>query len=165
MTDGDPQCPYCGNRAQLLTNSAELYQGRDYGPVWICRQCDAWVGVHKNSYRPLGRLANAQLRQSKIRAHAAFDRLWLWRHIRTVYRDNVPVPRHILVSIARKRAYLWLAERMAISPAQCHIGMFDIQQCQRVVEVIRLNDPTPQSIRAWAKDHGHGHTEDGDTTP
>jgi hypothetical protein len=152
MIDGDPQCPYCGERAQLLTNSAKIYQGRDYGPVWICWSCEAWVGVHKGSLRPLGRLANAALRQEKIKAHSMFDRLWTWRHIRWVYAD-VEVPNYVLVSIARKRAYLWLAEHLGISPADCHIGMFDIHQCRRVVEVIRLHDPTAASIRAWAKDH------------
>jgi hypothetical protein len=29
-----------------------------------------------------------------------------------------------------------LAEQLGINRSQCHIGMFDVAQCQRVVEVV-----------------------------
>lgn len=72
-----PVCPYCNRKAVLLMNSSELYYNHiNYGPVWICRPCDAWVGCHKNQSGsrivPKGRLANAELRKAKIEAHAAF---------------------------------------------------------------------------------------------
>ena len=112
-------CPYCQADAKL-TDSQCVYR-RSYGLIWICFPCMAWVGVHKNSPAnvPLGRLANAELRQWKQRAHAAFDPLW---------REG---------DMRRKQAYAWLAERMGMSRKQCHIGMFDVAECKRVVEIMK----------------------------
>ena len=71
-------CPYCGSAVELK-DSAVVYHGRSYGPIYLCSrwpECDAYVGVHKGTERPLGRLANAELREWKKRAHAAIDDLW-----------------------------------------------------------------------------------------
>ena len=34
----------------------------------------------------------------------------------------------------RGEAYRWLAERLSMAREDCHIGMFDVADCQRVVE-------------------------------
>lgn len=112
-------CPYCSKAASLLKNSGELYHGRNYGPVWLCRPCQAWVGCHKNTTRPLGRLANAELRAIRIKAHSAFDPLW----------RNGRMP--------RQDAYALLASGLGINPSECHIGMFDEQRCRDVIAVSR----------------------------
>jgi uncharacterized protein DUF3268 len=56
-------CPYCGCKP-VLENSKVVY-GKDYGLIYHCRPCKAWVGVHRNSVRALGRLANEELRHWK----------------------------------------------------------------------------------------------------
>lgn len=113
-----PACPYCSAPAEWLANSAEVYHGHDYGPLWICRPCGAWVGVHKGSRTPLGRLANAELRAAKIAAHAVFDRLW---------RNG---------EITRGEAYQWLTSALHMeTPA--HIGEMDVAQCHAVVDACR----------------------------
>jgi hypothetical protein len=116
-------CPYCGGRA-VLVDSAEVYGGRSYGNIWLCRPCSAWVGVHAGSptYQPLGRLADANLRRAKMQAHAAFDPLWRQ-------------PPNSAKAGARKRAYAWLAAAMGLTARQTHIGAFDEAQCARVVEL------------------------------
>lgn len=121
----DVRCPYCGRPAELV-DSAEVYGGRSYGMIWVCRPCDAYVGCHKNSprYAPLGRLANAELREWKQRAHAVFDPLWQ----RKMQRDKCSK------SAARSAGYQWLAGRLGIEVKDCHIGMFDVDICRRVVE-------------------------------
>lgn len=111
-----PICPYC-HRAADLVSSAEIYGGRDFGPVWCCKPCDAWVGCHKGGTKPKGRLADKALRDAKIRAHAAFDPIWKSGEM------------------ARGDAYGWLAEHMGVDKRDCHIGMFDLDQCSRVVMV------------------------------
>src|SRR5580700_2416837 len=68
-------CPYCEQPAKLV-DSAEIYGGRSYGWAYLCSPCRAYVGCHDGTKRPLGRLANADLRAAKIRAHDAFDKLW-----------------------------------------------------------------------------------------
>lgn len=116
-------CPYCGKAAKLV-DSAIIYRGVSYGMIWLCAPCEAYVGTHKNSkdHAPLGRLADRELREWKIQAHAAFDPLWR--------EKNAPM--------RRKDAYKQLAESMGIAPSDCHIGMFDVFQCKEVVRIATL---------------------------
>jgi hypothetical protein len=111
----DVYCPYCGRRAEL-TDSSEIY-GMSYGSIYICRPCDAYVGCHGNSNKPLGRLANTQLRKYKQAAHSAFDPIW-----KDGYMD-------------RGEAYYWLSRRMKLPENKTHIGMFDVPQCKQVIEI------------------------------
>ena len=117
-----PTCPYCGAEARLA-DSAVVYHGTSYGPIWLCANypsCDAYVGCHKGTTEPLGRLADWELRKAKRAAHETFDKLWKGK------------PKG-----ARKKAYAWLAERMGLAIDDCHIGMFDVEQCQEVVRLCR----------------------------
>lgn len=110
-------CDYCGQPAAYLPSSAALYaSGKDYGPAWACMPCGAWVGCHKGTDRPLGRLANADLRRLKIAAHAAFDPLW---------RRGL---------FDRGGAYAWLSDQMGLDIKDTHIGMFNEDQCVRVIQ-------------------------------
>lgn len=120
-----PVCPYCGEDAEFLESSAVLYGGQNYGPAWRCAPCSAWVGCHKGTNRPLGRLANAELRKAKRAAHDAFDALWrgkMRRHRGTQKQ-------------ARAAASAWLAEQIKIEAKDCRIGMMDVVDCRRVVDV------------------------------
>jgi hypothetical protein len=75
---------------------------------------------------PLGRLANAELREYKKAAHVAFDTLWKSTK-RKGYKS----------SHERSLAYAWLAEELKIHPQKCHIGMMDVDQCRAVIEVCK----------------------------
>ena len=121
----DVMCDYCGRPARFLASSEAIYRGRNFGPVYRCDPCDAHVGCHPGTTKPLGRLANSELRRAKSAAHAAFDALWLAKQRRTGCSKQE----------ARGAGYRWLAGVLDIDPAACHIGMFDVAQCQRVVEV------------------------------
>lgn len=126
MTGSKINCPYCGKPA-VLTDSAEVYR-RSYGMIWICRPCKAWVGTYKDGKNtPLGRLANAELRDWKKKAHAWFDPLWKAK----IRRD------HCGKTEARTAAYAWLAKKLGIPGEECHIGMFDIEMCKKVIEICR----------------------------
>jgi len=94
--------------------------------IWICRPCNAYVGVHKNNqeYIPLGRLANAELRSWKEKAHSAFDPMWKAK----IRRDGCSK------SKARKAGYKWLADQLGIKASDCHIGEFDIDSCKKVIK-------------------------------
>lgn len=126
-------CPYCNAPAILHPSSAAFYRGRDYGPVWACAPCEAWVGCHKGTNNPLGTPANATTRRLKVRAHAGFDALWQAKMARDGLRKG-----H-----ARALAYKWLAESLTIEPAKCHIGMMLDGDLQRV---IALCEPYAQRI-------------------
>lgn len=111
----------------MLTHTGQAgypYQS-DYGPVWICVPCGAWVGCHPGTVNALGGLANAELRQWKQKAHAAFDPLWK----RKMVRDRCSK------SHARKAGYRWLAQQLGIPPDRAHIGEMDVEECRRTVQV------------------------------
>ena len=110
-----------------LIDSEDIY-GKKYAgsKMWICRPCRAWVGCHKGTIKPLGRLADAELRGWKVRAHKAFDPRWTGKE-----------KKHA----ARKQAYAWLAGALGIKYADCHIGAFDVDQCRRVVEICQKGAP------------------------
>lgn len=114
------QCDYCGCVAEFV-DSAEVYHGRSYGMIYLCRKCNAYVGVHKDTDEPLGKLANAELRKWKMAAHDSFDLLWR--------NECAPFYRK------RKEAYKWLSEQLGLPKDQTHIGMFDIDKCKQVIAV------------------------------
>ena len=60
-------CPYCGKPTEYVDSS--IIYGRSYGMIYLCRDCRAYVGVHKGTDQALGRLANAELREAKKEAH------------------------------------------------------------------------------------------------
>lgn len=115
----DVICNYCGRKAELV-DSKEIY-GTSYGKMYLCRRCNAYVGCHKGTDRPLGRLADAELRYWKKAAHAVFDPLWRQGRFRG----------------KRKAAYEWLAEQMELPVEQTHIGMFDIAQCKQAIKIVQ----------------------------
>ncbi|MDZ7355769.1 MAG: DUF3268 family zinc-finger domain-containing protein [candidate division KSB1 bacterium] len=127
------KCDYCRKPARLVTGDViyphrtDLYNKK----FWYCAACDAWVGCHSNSRlnKPLGRLANAELREWKQRAHAAFDPLW----IRKMEKEACSK------ADAIKAGQKWLAEKLGIAISECHIGMFDVEQCQAVVKICETN--------------------------
>lgn len=126
-------CPYCGSQAPL-DQSSKVYQGRDYGLMYICSrypECDAYVGCHKENGKPLGRLANKELREWKIKAHAAFDELWKRKLEKRRKERGESYKKHY----ARGSGYKWLREQLGLEAKDCHIGMFDVDLCKRVVEV------------------------------
>lgn len=112
-------CDYC-NIATRLAKGSEIYPHRpDLSSLnfYLCDSCGAYVGCHKNGdgKRPLGRVVDEELRKAKSKAHAAFDPLW---------KSG---------KMTRGAAYSALAKSMGIYKEQCHIGMFNVEQCEYVV--------------------------------
>ena len=60
-------CAYCKNKT-IFIDSIAFYK-ESYGMCYACLDCKAWVGVHKDSNRALGRVANKELRKYKVIAH------------------------------------------------------------------------------------------------
>ena len=117
MNKNSIKCNYCGGRAEL-TSSAEVYGGKYYGMIYLCRPCWAYVGCHPGTKNPLGRVANAELRNWKMKAHAVFDPIW---------KSG---------KMTRRETYEYLAEKLNISVDKCHIGMFDVDNCKKVIEIM-----------------------------
>lgn len=118
-------CPYCCGVPEYV-DSIAVYR-RSYGMIYLCRSCEAWVGVHDGTNKALGRLANKDLRRAKVSAHRLFNSLWR----RVMSRDQISK------SKARGKAYKWLAGQMNLLPSECHIGMFSAEQCREAAALCR----------------------------
>lgn len=108
-------CPYCHIPTEYK-NSVDVY-GVDYGMIYYCSKCRAYVGVHKGTDRAKGRLANAELRRCKIEAHRYFDE---------IYKRGL---------MKRSEAYKWLSEQLGLPTEYTHIGMFNPETCAKVGDV------------------------------
>jgi len=109
-------CPYCGKKAKWCENK-EVY-GRNYGKSFMCyycKDCDAYVGCHNNTERPLGTMANKELREWRIKAHKAIDGLWK----SGIYK--------------RKEVYQDLNKAIG-NGTTVHIGASNIEICKRIIE-------------------------------
>lgn len=114
-----PACPYCGKMSAKVSGK-EIYPHRPdlYSKVFYqCAACDAYVGCHPGTDKALGFPANAALRSIRSAAHRAFDPKW---------RNG---------GRTRQAAYKWLSTELGIDVSQCHIGQFDADTCQRVIEI------------------------------
>lgn len=123
MMDVSVTCNYCGK-------PAELDRAR-HGWVWRCVPCDAWVGVNPTSpsKKPIGSLANAELRKARASAHAAFDPMI------NAARERQERETGKVTGKLRAMAYEWLAGQLGITPSECHFSRFDLRLCKMVVEV------------------------------
>lgn len=124
-------CPYCGSNSEYI-DSILIYKVKSYGMIYACLPCDAWVGVHKGTSDALGRLANKELREAKKEAHFYFDKISKTSLINKIWREYIPNISN------RRKAYLWLSKKMSMDPSLCHIGMFDVEDCKKVVEICKI---------------------------
>jgi len=120
------RCRYCEQEAKLRKCGEAGYPYRqDYGPVWICHPCGAYVGCHPGTEKPLGGLANAALRQLKIETHALFDPMWQAK----MRKEGCSKGR------ARRAGYRWLAEQMGLPVKLTHIGYFNEDECRKAIAI------------------------------
>lgn len=108
-------CPYCNKEAEYLPS--EQFYGMDYKTnVYFCQPCDARVGTHKNSSRPLGTMANSHLRVYRQKCHALIDPYW-------------KTGKH-----TRSEVYRRMAKAMNLTSEEAHIGMFNMEQCKQLIK-------------------------------
>ena len=77
--------------------------------------CDSYVNAHKDSKRPMGTLANSELRNRRILAHRALAKIW---------ENGV---------MTKEQAYKWLQGKFGLNDNQAHIGMFSEYMCDQVI--------------------------------
>lgn len=70
-------CPVDNKPAPWVENK-EKY-GRNFGKSYMayyCKEHDTYVGCHNNTRRPLGTMADGELRKLRMAVHAKIDPLW-----------------------------------------------------------------------------------------
>jgi len=116
-------CPEQGCPGSLVVKHT-----RDGKPFWACTEqdCNATHGAHADG-TPLGVPGDEYTRFVRRVAHEAFDKLWI-----KAPKDDQQE--------ARTQAYRWLAIRLGLKKDEAHIGMFDVETCDRVIEVVGNKD-------------------------
>ena len=115
-------CRYCGGvikliPAKMVYGESTRRLGMEGEYLYQCQNCNARVGCHKGTTRPLGNVANEVLRLKRMEAHRVFDALWKSGRM------------------TRTGAYRWLAGELHLRPERAHIGGFEMDQCQKVIEL------------------------------
>lgn len=121
-------CRHCEGPVTIAPN--EHVYGRPFGDwpwVYICLECAAYVGLHPFTAIPLGTLATSPIRAARKRAKTAFNPLWEGEG----------------ASMSRDEAYAWLSDALKIKPAICHIAMFDVDDCERVIAAVQARASLP----------------------
>lgn len=109
------KCPHCGDHVSYVNN--EKIYGRPYGRwpfAYRCDSftCDSYVGVHPNTEKALGTLANRPMREARKEHKPKFFALLEKK------------------GWGRNKGYKWLAEAMGLPRQKTHWGMFDVEQCE-----------------------------------
>ena len=107
-------CRYCGGVIRLVPASSiygESAQRLGMKEEWLyqCQNCNARVGCHKGTRRPLGNVANEVLRLKRMETHQVFDSFWRAKRM------------------SRTKAYRWLSEQMELPESKAHIGGFEME--------------------------------------
>jgi hypothetical protein len=83
-------------------------------------------------------MPGTSLARARSKAHREFDVIWK------------------MGFMTRTEAYIWLADKMGLPAHNCHMGMFNEGQCERVVEVVQAFWKTkpvrkPRKKRNWRR--------------
>jgi hypothetical protein len=146
-----PICPNC-QRAARLTTGAEIYSNRFdlYEKfIWKCDGCEAYVGCHGDTKKPLGFPANKSLRDKRMKVHSVIDPIWQRASETSCYGPKDTDAKEIIMRAAHHRVYGYLAEKMGIERKQCHTAMFTMEQCDRAIAILAGIDY--EIIRDWHK--------------
>lgn len=114
-----PVCPYCNTDSQQRTGRFVHPKRPELAArlFYVCPQCDARVSCCPRTARPLGSLANAELRALRKQGHDAFDVVW---------RRAAP---H-LQRAARAGAYAWIEAELG---REIHFGELREAEARRVI--------------------------------
>ena len=110
----------CGNPMKLRY-SAKFPKNPWFYGCSTYPKCQTTHGCHQENGKPLGKPADKETKDWRIRAHDAFDKLW---------KDGGPLNRH--------QAYAWISHRMGF---QVHMGESDIDTCKKVIELVNEFSP------------------------
>ena len=112
-------CPYCGS---LVTKRAASYvYGKNAKPdtfLYVCDKypaCDSYVAAHTKSGLPMGTPANKTLRNKRIAAHKALDKIWKNGYM------------------TKEQVYIWLQAKLDMPANVMHIGKLNEYYCNRII--------------------------------
>lgn len=147
----------CGDRlgSEIFPDRPELADAL----IWVCPFCGARVGSHPDG-KPLGTAANPELRKARMHVHEKLDPVWERAFELPEYesarrtRDEGERRKALAIikRTARVRTYAFLANHMGLTKEECHVAMFDIDQCRVAYRLMR--GTTYSQVRDWWKASG-----------
>lgn len=106
-------CPFCGKEAELVEYSAIYRKNYGYSYYYLCKDCHAYVACDNYTRRPLGTMANPELRELRQRVHAVIDPIWRSR------------------KLSRQVVYTKLSDMLGY---EYHTAEADIPTCKKILE-------------------------------
>lgn len=113
------RCPYCGSPVVYRTADGIYHENKNNTMLYVCShypKCDAYIRANPQTGKPMGTLANSELRALRTEAHHYFDYL---------YKEGY---------MSRNDAYHWLADFIGVPHSKAHIGYWGEYYCNQVIE-------------------------------
>jgi len=126
-------CSHCDGPCRATTG-AQVYPHLPHlaaKVIYVCDPCEARVGAHAASGEPLGTAANAELRRLRMAVHDLLDRPWR------------AAPAGPTRQRLRREAYKGLSAALDLPEGQTHVGMFNVERCQRALANLRSRAAQP----------------------
>lgn len=122
------RCQYCNAISKVVQGGVLYGAGHklSHKEFYYCEPCEAWVGMHDINKKPFGTLAKSDLRKKRVLAHAEFDKVWKAKILEGYSK-----------TAARQEAYEWLSKSLDIPINQCHIGFFNVGECNKTIAVCK----------------------------
>lgn len=132
------RCPYCGSPVVYRSADGIYKENSKEVMLYVCSrypECDAYVRVHAGTRKPVGKLANHELRTLRRTAHQYFDQL------------------HLAGLMSKQDAYRWLADLISAPLSEAHIGYLGEYYCKLVIEesraLIERQKSHISSVQVW----------------
>lgn len=110
-------CQYCDGK--VVKSKSRVLYGKGNETIYLCTTCNAYVGCYKGTEKPMGRVANTVLRLKRQETHQIFDAFWKKQ------------------GWTRSAAYRWLAGALGLPVGEAHIGMLEMDGCEKVIRLCR----------------------------
>lgn len=121
----DASCVECGGKGRIVSGSVAKPHAPQYRQrLYLMCDCGAHVACHPGTALSMGRPAGPATRHLRKLAHEALDARW-----------KRPGASPMATSKARQRTYAWLSRELGLRFNDCHIGRFDAETCQKVIDL------------------------------
>jgi hypothetical protein len=128
-------CPYC-NKPTNYVDSKEVYHDKSYGMIYLCKPCNAYIGVTPGTNNAIGRLANKELRELKKMLHGLLQILITHKASQTNMRKEE----------AGELAYKWVAKQLNLPNGFAKLSYLNESQCEQLINICK-----PYALRIQSK--------------
>lgn len=117
------KCPSCNEVMRFIPGTYGFFYGcPKFLDVDPRKRCADSIPAERDG-TPFSLERRDAVRKARHAAHGLFDRLW-----------NPDGGKRLMT---RSAAYKWLRKQLRIPRETCHIGMFEVEQCEQVVKVCK----------------------------